>query len=322
MHYQILSTLSQEIKPADPALQAILKDLSIRKKKKTSAGNLLSSISSGSLQEGGQTSDGLDSLLIPFVTILYEALGETAVRCEDLGMMLDLVKCKPYFLKKLCLIIVDWIEPDRRKVILNSLFNTSNQRYTGEPKSAIICIRKELIFVSPWPNRDETNALLDYYVKQEMISLLQEIDVDVAEKEQRESSAENDDIDLTIDDRLSSVHAIQQNGERTEPSYSISSLYSTSKLEVLSSWLAHRPHQTEQETALKTEDPRTADDRELRLQMVDAIPSVLHLDDVNGLRYFQLLIDLLLAEEDNIVIQTLTSKLQNLSYNAIVRRRR
>jgi hypothetical protein len=44
-------------------------------------------------------------------------------------MMLDLVKCKPFFLKKLCLVIIDRIDPARRLAKLESLLNSHNQRY-------------------------------------------------------------------------------------------------------------------------------------------------------------------------------------------------
>lgn len=70
----------------------------------------------------------MDPLLAPFVTVLFEALGETAVRCEDLSMMLDLVKCKPFFLKKLCLLILERIDAEKRRTRLDSLLNCFNQR--------------------------------------------------------------------------------------------------------------------------------------------------------------------------------------------------
>lgn len=163
--------------------------------------------------------------------------------------------------------------------------------------------------------RDETNALIDFYVKQEVIQLLQEIDTDIWAKARAELSHIPEA--LTSDaPSLASAHD------------KLASLYATFKLEVISAWLTQRsqtdaPAQTE--TGRKGDNAANetdANDRELRLQMVDAIPSVLHLNDINALRYLKLLIRLVLTEEDHITAQTLISKLQNLTSNAIMYKRR
>lgn len=125
---QVLTGLSQEYKPTSPVLGDILRDLSARRKRKTSSGGLLG-IGGGGSSSSSSDADDLDPLLVPFVTVVFEALGETAARCEDLGMMLDLVKCKPFFLKKLCLVITDRIDPARLRPRLDSLLNCHNQRY-------------------------------------------------------------------------------------------------------------------------------------------------------------------------------------------------
>lgn len=289
----VLTGLSQEYKPTSPALGDILRDLSARRKRKTSSGGLLGIGGGGS--SSSSDADDLDPLLVPFVTVVFEALGETAARCEDLGMMLDLVKCKPFFLKKLCLVITDRIGPARLRPRLDSLLNCHNQR-------------------------DETNAVIDFYLKHEVIQLLQAIDRDVGDREQLEARRiADEDAEAALDDkrRVAGVTNRSHSGA--------SSLYSTTKFEVLASWLGQqRPHgeSSEPQTPPAATTPNDSETRELRLEMVEAIPGVLHLNDVNALRYLHLLIDLLLTEEDHITVQTLIAKLQDLTYSALTGSRR
>jgi hypothetical protein len=166
---------------------------------------------------------------------------------------------------------------------------------------------------------DETNAVIDFYLKHEVIQLLQAIDRDVGDREQLEARRiADEDAEAALDDKRHVAAAANRSHSGA------SSLYSTTKFEVLASWLGQqRPHgeSSEPQTppAATTPDSET---RELRLEMVEAIPGVLHLNDVNALRYLHLLIDLLLTEEDHITVQTLIAKLQDLTYSALTGSRR
>jgi len=135
---QVLSTLSQEHTPANPLLRDIIRDLSVRAmKKKTFPVGLLGSIVGSPSVEPKSPSESIDPLLAPFVTAVFEALGDTAARCEDLGLMLDLVKCKPFFLRKLCIVIAERIDPDAFKSKLSSLLDSSDQRCLPPPFSPL-----------------------------------------------------------------------------------------------------------------------------------------------------------------------------------------
>jgi hypothetical protein len=168
---------------------------------------------------------------------------------------------------------------------------------------------------------DETNAVIDFYLKHEVIQLLQAIDRDVGDREQLEARRiADEDAEAAMDDKRH-VAAAAANRSHSWAS----SLYSTTKFEVLASWLGQqRPHgeSSEPQTPPAAATPNDSETRELRLEMVEAIPGVLHLNDVNALRYLHLLIDLLLTEEDHITVQTLIAKLQDLTYSALTGSRR
>lgn len=220
-------------------------------------------------------------MLVPFALIVYEAFGETAAKCEDLSLMLDLVKCKPFFLRRLSLIVLSRISEEHQKVKLSSLLNTNNLR-------------------------DEANAVLDFYVKQEVIRLLRSF--------------------CRPDCRADEQAVPDSSGP----------LYSTVKYDIISSWMQKRgdeesgsekERETEEKESDTTERDKEKDknekkelkkeDRELRLDMLNAIPSQLHLNDIIGINYLSLVIDLLNDEEDPIVMQALLAKLHCISINAI-----
>jgi hypothetical protein len=253
-------------------------------------------------------------------------------------MMLDLVKCKPFFLKKLCLVITDRIDPARLRPRLDSLLNCHNQRYApfihyfipyilcwspkNSPARALteeICLVYAVLSVGG-RSSDETNAVIDFYLKHEVIQLLQAIDRDVGDREQLEARRiADEDAEAAVDDKRQVAAATNRSHNGA------SSLYSTTKFEVLASWLGQqRPHgeSSEPQAPPAATTPNGSEARELRLEMVEAIPGVLHLNDVNALRYLHLLIDLLLTEEDHITVQTLIAKLQDLTYSALTGSRR
>lgn len=167
---------------------------------------------------------------------------------------------------------------------------------------------------------DETNAVIDFYLKHEVIQLLQAIDRDVGDREQLEARRiADEDAEAAVDDKRQVAAATNRSHNGA------SSLYSTTKFEVLASWLGQqRPHgeSSEPQAPPAATTPNGSEARELRLEMVEAIPGVLHLNDVNALRYLHLLIDLLLTEEDHITVQTLIAKLQDLTYSALTGSRR
>lgn len=132
-------------------------------------------------------------------------------------------------------------------------------------------------------------------MRQEVIQLLQYIDREVAERAQRGSNQQ---------------------------------LYSTVKREVVSWWLSKchskevDPVQMQEGSAAVGVRFDASEDRELRLEMVDAIPDVLHLNETNALLYLHLIIDLLRSEADPIIVQKLITKLQSLPHTALTGSRR